>query len=263
MKSSEKKDVKIMGIININDDSFFYGSRASSPEKILERINTLVEEGADIIDIGACSTRPGSEPISSKEEWKRLAPALKLCRQEFSMIPISIDTFRAPIVQKCYEQIGPFMVNDISAGEDDPRMLSLVADLGLSYIAMHKRGNSKTMHTLCEYSNIVQDIVQYFRDFELRANKAGLKSWIIDPGFGFAKTIEQNYELLDNLEQLKILNRKILIGISRKGFIYKPMGLTPEEALPATTELHKLIIRKGIDLIRVHDVAPLKKILST
>ena len=256
------KKVKIMGIINITDNSFYSESRALTQNDILKRLSVLVSEGADIVDFGACSTKPGSKPVSAEEEWSRLEPALKLCRERYADIPISVDTFRAPIVQRCFEEIGPFLVNDISAGEDDCRMLPLVGKLGLGYVAMHKRGTPETMQNFCVYDNIISDIVQYFREFDHRASDAGISNWILDPGFGFSKTIEQNYELLDHLKEFKVLGKEILVGISRKSFIYKKLGITPEEALSATTELHKKAIANGAGILRVHDVAAAKALIE-
>lgn len=254
------KKVKIMGIVNITDNSFYSDSRANSREEILSRVATLIEEGADIIDFGACSTRPGSVPVSAEEEWKRLEPALKLYRELFFTTPLSIDTFRAPIVQRCFDEIGPFMVNDISAGEDDSRMLPLVGKLGLGYIAMHKRGTPEVMQDFCQYDDVVKDIISYFVSFSSKAADYGIENWILDPGFGFSKTIEQNYEMLERLNEFKILKKEILVGISRKSFIYKKLGITPKDALPATTELHKLAIQKGANILRVHDVAPAREL---
>lgn len=252
-----------MGIVNINDNSFYSDSRATSREEIISRVATLIEEGADIIDFGACSTRPGSIPVSAEEEWQRLQPALKLYRELFFTTPLSIDTFRAPIVQRCFDEIGPFMVNDISAGEDDYRMLPLVGKLGLGYVAMHKRGTPEIMQSLCQYDDVVKDVINYFRDFSVKAEYAGIENWILDPGFGFAKDIDQNYEMLDRLSEFKVLGHQILVGISRKSFIYKKLGITPSEALPATTELHRKAIINGADILRVHDVAPAKELVES
>lgn len=247
--------VKIMGIINITEDSFYSGSRAMTPEKIREKLAAMAQEGADIIDFGACSTRPGSVPVEEKEELKRLETAINVLKREFETMPFSVDTFREAVARRCYENFGHFTVNDISAGEDDPKMLSTVGRLGLGYIAMHKRGTPATMQSLCQYDDVTEDIIKYFREFEKKAEDAGIQEWILDPGFGFAKTMEQNYELLDNLSKFKVLGREILVGISRKSFIYKKLGITPEEALPATTELHKIAVANGADILRVHDVA--------
>lgn len=258
----EQQKVKIMGIINITEDSFFSGSRVSTIGEIKSRISQMVTEGADILDFGACSTRPGSTPIPEDEEWQRISLALDGYTQYISEggtpAQISIDTFRSGIVRKAYDRIGPFIVNDISAGEDDRQMLKTVGELGLKYIAMHKRGTPENMQQHCDYEDIIEDIIQYFREFDIRAAQAGITDWVLDPGFGFSKTIEQNYQLLEELDRFKVLGREILVGISRKSFIYKKLGITPEEALPATTQLHRLAIARGADILRVHDVAEAK-----
>lgn len=254
-----------MGIINITEDSFFSGSRVSTQEEIEARISQMVAEGADILDFGACSTRPGSTPIAEEEEWRRIALALEALKKfsgERGFTPmVSIDTFRSEIVRRTYDQVGSFIVNDISAGEDDTQMLSTVGELGLKYIAMHKRGTPATMQQHCDYEDLVGDIIRYFEEFNIRAAESGVEEWILDPGFGFSKTIEQNYQLLEELERFKVLGREILVGISRKSFIYKRLGITPEEALPATTELHRLAIARGANILRVHDVATAKTLI--
>ena len=258
----EEGRVKIMGIINITEDSFFSDSRVNTLEGIHNRMIQMTRQGADILDIGACSSRPGSTPISEEEEWARISLAIeafKLCSAQLGYAPtISIDTFRSGIVRRAYVRIGGFIVNDISAGEDDPQMLKTVGELKLNYIAMHKRGTPLTMQHLCHYDDIVEEIIRYFQEFELKSEAFGIKGWILDPGFGFAKTIDQNYKLLEELGRFKVLNREILVGISRKSFIYKKLGITPEEALPATTELHRQAIARGANILRVHDVAAAK-----
>lgn len=261
----EQQKVKIMGIINITEDSFFSGSRVSTIGEIKSRISQMVTEGADILDFGACSTRPGSTPIPEEEEWQRISLALDGYAQYISEggtpAQISIDTFRSDIVLRAYDRIGPFIVNDISAGEDDIQMLKSVGELGLKYIAMHKRGTPENMQQHCDYEDIIEDIIQYFREFGIRAAQAGITDWVLDPGFGFSKTIGQNYQLLEELDRFKVLGRDILVGISRKSFIYKKLGITPEEALPATTQLHRLAIARGADILRVHDVAEAKALI--
>lgn len=261
----EQQQVKIMGIINITEDSFFSGSRVSTLGEIGARISQMVAEGADILDFGACSTRPGSTPIAEEEEWRRIALALEALKKfsgERGFTPmVSIDTFRSEIVRRAYDQIGGFIVNDISAGEDDSQMLSTVGELGLEYIAMHKRGTPATMQQHCDYEDLVGDIIKYFEEFNMRAAESGVEEWILDPGFGFSKTIEQNYQLLEELERFKVLGREILVGISRKSFIYKRLGITPEEALPATTQLHRLAIARGANILRVHDVTAAKTLI--
>lgn len=261
----EQPRVKIMGIINITEDSFFSGSRVSTIEEIKSRISQMVAEGADILDFGACSTRPGSTPIPEDEEWQRISLALEGYAQYIGEggtgAQISIDTFRSGIVRNAYDRVGPFIVNDISAGEDDSQMLKTVGELGLRYIAMHKRGTPENMQQHCDYEDIIEDIIKYFCEFGIRAAQAGITGWVLDPGFGFSKTIEQNYQLLEELDRFKVLGREILVGISRKSFIYKKLGITPEEALPATTQLHRLAIARGADILRVHDVAAAKALI--
>ncbi len=263
MMQNSPSSPKVMGIININQDSYFSPSRASSNDEIRARFELLVSEGADIIDIGACSTRPGSNPIEMEEEWRALEPALEIFKEHFSHIPLSVDTFHSEIVRRCHKLVGDFIVNDISAGEDDDKMLQCVAKLGLNYIAMHKRGTPKTMQGLCQYEDVTKDIIKYFKDFELRAQYFGIKHWIVDPGFGFAKTLEQNYEILDRLEEFSELGKELLIGISRKSFIYKKLGLGPEDVLEATSELHISALKKGASILRVHDVAAAKQCIKS
>ena len=241
-----------MGIVNLTDDSYFSESRCADVQAALSRIEELLGEGADIIDIGACSTRPGSVPVGADEEWRRLEPVLKAVKERFPGLVISIDTYWASVVEKAYALIGPFIVNDISAGEDDPRMLPTVGRLGLQYIAMHKRGTPENMQSNTNYADVVGEIVEYFGRFAEKAAANGITDWVADPGFGFAKTIEQNYEILRNLSRL---NGKILVGVSRKSMIYKYLGITPEEALPATQVLHLAALQNGADILRVHDVA--------
>lgn len=253
---------KIMGIINITEDSYYAPSRANGNSEILQRLTTLVEEGADIIDFGACSTRPGSVPVELEKEWREIEQALKIFKTIYPGHLFSVDTFRSEIVRRCYENFGPFIVNDISAGEDDPQMLPIVGELGLKYVAMHKRGTPETMQSLCDYDNVTQQVIEYFRDFEKRAAQFGIFDWILDPGFGFAKSVDQNYQMLEELDQFKLLKREILIGISRKSFIYKPLGVGPEDVLELTSQLHAKAIAKGAGILRVHDVAEAVKVVK-
>ncbi len=256
-----KRKIQIMGIVNLTDDSYFAPSRClgtdgrSDMKKVLGRVSRMLEEGADIIDIGACSTRPGSEPVGEEEEWRRLEPVLKAIKDSFPDAVISIDTWWASVVEKAAGLIGPFIVNDISAGEDDPGMLPAVGRLGLQYIAMHKRGTPSTMQSLCNYGNVTSEVLQYFRKFAERAEKAGIKDWILDPGVGFAKDIGQNWQLLRELEVLRTLGHRILVGVSRKSMIYRLFGITPEESLAQTQVLHFAALERGADILRVHDVA--------
>lgn len=258
---------QIMGILNINDDSFFCGSRVTSLKGVVQRFGQMLQDGADIIDIGACSTRPGSTPVSLEQEWEYLEEPLKVIKERFlqrgsAQFKISIDTFRSEIVRRAYDIIGSFIVNDISAGEDDSQMLPTVGELGLPYIAMHKRGTPATMGQMCNYPNgVVNEVIEYFKEFEQRAAKYGIGEYIIDPGFGFAKTLEQNYELfrgmpkiVSEIEQFCGCRRQLLVGISRKGMIWKPLGITPDDALTPTAALNLQALLLGADILRVHDV---------
>ena len=257
----KNRKISVMGILNITGDSYFAPSRCLDGNgdmvlsEVIERVGKMFEEGADIVDIGACSTRPGAALADEAEEWRRLSPLMDVLRREFPDRMFSIDTFRAGIVENCFDRIGPFIINDISAGEDDPAMLDTAGRLGLTYIAMHKRGVPETMQSLCEYANVTEEIVAYFRHFERKAAASGITDWILDPGFGFAKTVGQNYQLLRDLEEFSVFAKKILAGVSRKSMIYKKFGITPEESLPQTQVLHFAALQNGADILRVHDVA--------
>ena len=253
------REIKIMGIVNLTEDSYFAQSRCQDVEAALERAGRLISEGADIIDIGACSTRPGSLPVGEEEEWNRLKPVLLAVRKEYPSVTISIDTCWSSVVRKAYDLIGSFIINDISAGEDDPKMLETVGGLGLTYVAMHKRGTPLTMQSMTDYEDVTEDVVRYFDIFSVKASQAGIKDWILDPGFGFAKTIDQNYELMRNISRLKSAGRPVLVGVSRKSMIYKRFGITPEDALPATQVLHMHALCNGADILRVHDVAEARR----
>ena len=251
----KNRRIDIMGIVNLTDDSYFAQSRCADVQAAVEKVGRMLEEGATIIDIGACSTRPGSLPVGADEEWRRLEPVLRAIREKFPDVRISVDTYWSEVVRKVYDLIGDFIVNDISAGEDDPEMLPLVGRLGLTYVAMHKRGNPENMQSLTEYNDVVADVVEYFHGFAQKASAYGIKSWILDPGFGFAKTIEQNYELLSRLDEFGQLQVPVLVGVSRKSMIYRLLDITPEEALPATQVLHMKALQGGAGIFRVHDVA--------
>lgn len=258
----KNRKIEIMGIVNITDDSYFSASRCLGSDgrpdmdAVISRIGKLVGEGADIIDIGACSTRPGSDPVGEDEEWRRLRPVIEEMKVSFPDATLSVDTYWASVVRKVHDLWGRFIVNDISAGEDDPEMLGTVGSLGLPYAAMHKRGIPKTMQSLCDYGgDVTGEVLRYFAEFAEKAENAGVRDWILDPGFGFAKTVEQNYELLSGLDRFTAFGRKILVGISRKSMIYRKFGITPEESLPQTQVLHFAALQKGADILRVHDVA--------
>ena len=244
--------IKILGILNLTPDSFYAPSRTPASE-VVTSASEMLEKGAWGIDLGAVSTRPGHTPVSEEEEWRRLSPSLELLRRELPGTHFSVDTFRSSIVQKVYDILGPFTVNDITAGALDPEMLPLVGKLGLPYIAMHIHGSPSAPEPTA--GPIVDDVVHYFTEFEAKAVDAGIKEWILDPGFGFSKTIDQNWELLYGMGALKVFCRPILAGISRKSMIWKRFGLTPEEALPATQAAHLIALQQGATILRAHDVA--------
>lgn len=271
----------VMGILNINNESFYSRSRHTALEDVDAALCKMVEDGADIIDIGACSTRPGSTTVSLEQEWEYLKEPLELIAGKYlhsgehrelsgRKVQISIDTFRSEIVRRAYGLLGDFIVNDISAGEDDPLMLSTVGELGLPYIAMHKRGTPSTMQQMTDYpQGVVNAVVEYFREFEQRAAKYGIKEYVMDPGFGFAKNLEQNYllfkampQLVDEIEEYAGKKRKLLVGISRKGMIWKPLGITPDEALCGTAALNLQALLLGADMLRVHDVAEARQCIK-
>ena len=261
------REIKIMGIVNITDDSFFSDSRCVGDEgvdmhKVKSEISQMLEDGASIIDLGACSTRPGSASISEEGEWSRLEPVLHMVMREFPEVSFSIDTFRASVVERAWAIFKdaslakvPLIINDISAGEDDPMMLPLVGRLGLPYIAMHKRGTPEVMQNFCDYpEGVVQGVYAYFHDFAAKAAANGIKEWILDPGFGFSKTIQQNYDLLAGMDRFLDFGREILVGVSRKSMIWRLFGISPHESLPETQVLHLEALQMGASILRVHDV---------
>ena len=252
---NKDRHIDIMGIVNLTDDSYFAQSRCQDVDSTLSRVGRMLDEGATIIDLGACSARPGSQPVGPEEEWRRLEKVLTPIREAYPDAKISIDTYWSEVVSKTYDSIGDFIVNDISAGEDDPAMLPVVGKLGLRYVAMHKRGNPETMQSLTDYNDVVGDVLLYFKRFSEKALQYEIADWILDPGFGFAKTMDQNYEMLSRLDEFKVLDRPVLVGVSRKSMVYKLLGISPEDALPATQVLHLKALQQGADILRVHDVA--------
>ena len=251
-----------MAIVNLTDDSYFAESRCLDVEAALGRISVLLDEGADIIDVGACSTRPGSMPVGEEEEWRRLEPVLKSVRERWPDIQLSIDTYWSSVVRKAYALVGDFIVNDISAGTIDPQMLPTVGDLGLTYVAMHIKGTPETMQAMADYQDVTAELVSYFSEFAMKSEIFGVKSWVLDPGFGFAKTIAQNYELIRNLAEFNRFGRPVLVGVSRKSMIYKRFNITPEESLPATQVLHMQALINGASILRVHDVAEARRTID-
>lgn len=255
----KNREIKIMGIVNLTDDSYYAPSRCPEVNSALKRIEKMISEGADIIDIGACSTRPGSLPVGAEEEWNRLKPVLEALRKEYPSAVVSIDTYWSSVVRKAYDLIGSFIVNDISAGEDDSLMLETVGRLGLTYAAMHKRGTPVTMQSLTDYDDVTEEVMSYFAAFSVKAHEAGIDDWIVDPGFGFAKTTDQNWQLARDLAGFKKFGRPLLVGVSRKSMIYKKFSISPEESLPAVQVLHMHSLINGADILRVHDVAEAKR----
>ena len=259
MGNNVSRNIQVMGIVNLTDDSFFAGSRnlradgTFDEELFRGRIVNMLESGADILDLGACSTRPGSDSISGEEEWRRLEPALNILASEHAGVKISIDTFRPEIVSRAFDIIGPFIVNDVSGGCEE--MWSLLGQLGLPYIAMHTRGTPKNMQSLTDYDNVTESVREFFVGIAAEADKHGVKDWILDPGFGFAKTVEQNWQLLREMSVLLEFSKEILVGLSRKSFLFRPLGITPTEALPATQVADFIALQNGADILRVHDVA--------
>jgi len=245
---------KVMGILNVTPDSFFSSSRYMSEESILRRVGEILDEGADIIDVGACSTRPGIELVSEDEELLRLKLALHLIRKRWPDIPVSVDTFRSRIARIVVSEYGADIINDISGGEMDQEMFSTVSELKIPYILMHMRGTPATMQKDPTYDDLLKEICLYFSERVQKLRELGANDIILDPGFGFGKTLEHNYELLRRLSDFDFLELPILVGISRKSMIYKTLNLTPEQSLNGTTVLNTLALSRGANIIRVHDI---------
>lgn len=262
-KLLDMSEAHVMGILNVTPDSFYAGCRTGTElELIRERVAQIRDEGASIIDIGAYSSRPGADDISAEEEAKRLRMALPIVRETWKEAIISVDTFRADIAKMCAEEYGVQIINDISAGELDSSMFSTVSKLGVPYIMMHSKGSPQTMKELAVYDNMMKEIILFFAERVQCLRDLGQKDIIIDPGFGFAKNMEQNYELMERLEELKILNQPILIGISRKSMIYKLLGGNADESLNGTTVLNTIGLMKGASVLRVHDVKECMQIIK-
>ena len=244
----------VMGILNITPDSFYKGSRKTGPEEILKKTGQMIKEGADILDVGAYSSRPGASEISEDEELKRLAVALEIVRKNYPQVLISVDTFRSGVARRVVEDFSVDMINDISGGDLDNEMFPSIASLQVPYTMMHMKGNPSNMQEHAVYDDVVKEIIQYFSEKISRLNKLGVNDIIIDPGFGFAKTIEQNFEILRRLEAFGIFKQPLMAGISRKSMIYKTLEGSPQEALNGSTVLHTIALMKGARILRVHDV---------
>ncbi len=246
---------KVMGIINTTPDSFFSRSRTPESNAIAERVERMIEEGVDYFDVGGYSSRPGASDISADEEYSRLAPALEIIRKISPETPVSVDTFRASVARKCIEDWNVEIINDISGGTLDPEMWGTVAEAGVAYILMHLRGTPATMQQFTDYKDVVAEVLSdlAFKIASLR--QLGVSDIIIDPGFGFAKTVEQNFTLLSKLKVFRETGCPILAGLSRKSMIWKTLGSSPEDALNGTTALNMAALMNGADILRVHDVA--------
>ena len=244
---------KVMGILNITPDSFYDGGKYNSEKAIIKHVEQMLLEGATFIDIGAYSSKPGADFVSEDEELARILPIITRVLKEFPEALLSIDTFRSRVAKECI-QMGAALINDISAGKLDDTMLNTVADLHAPYIMMHMRGTPQTMQKQTVYNNLVKDILFYFSERIAAARQIGIVDMIIDPGFGFAKTLEQNFELLNQLELFNMLELPLLVGVSRKSMIYKTLQNSASQALNGTTALNTIALQKGANILRVHDV---------
>ena len=244
---------KIMGILNLSADSFFDGGKYSTNQQIIQRCQDMINEGADIIDIGASSSRPGSKFVTQKEELERLLPTIQILKERFNNIIISIDTWRSTVAKECLENNAD-MINDISAGDLDPNIIPIIAEYQVPYIITHMQGTPTNMQEKPYYKNVVHDVFSYLKNKIKEIQKNGVTKIIIDPGFGFGKTIEHNYKLLNNLNFFQKLKLPILAGTSRKSMIYKLLKSSPKEALNGTTVTNTVALQNGANILRVHDV---------
>ena len=245
---------QVMGILNVTPDSFYAESRMKTEEAIRKRVRQIQEEGGSMIDVGAYSSRPGADNVSADEEMARLRRGMKIVREEAPEIPVSVDTFRADVAKMCIEELGADIINDISGGELDKEMFHTVAKLGVPYILMHMKGTPQTMQEAPHYDDLMKEVMLYFSEKIQQLRDLGQKDIILDPGYGFAKTLDHNYELLVHQEMLSIFELPLLVGVSRKSMIYKLLGCTPDEALNGTTALNTIALQKGASILRVHDV---------
>lgn len=245
---------QVMAIVNVTPDSFYEGSRTFDSDAIRKRVRQIMDEGADMIDIGAYSSRPGADDVSPAEETERLCRGIEAIREEGCTLPLSVDTFRAKVAEEAI-RMGADIINDISGGTLDPDMFETVARLKVPYILMHMRGTPATMQTLCQYDDVAADVTKELAFSLARLNALGVSDFIVDLGFGFAKTTEQNYELMRQMAEIKrLLNRPMLVGISRKSMLTRLLGINADEALEATTALNAMALDRGADILRVHDV---------
>ena len=264
-KELNLQDRQVMAIVNLTPDSFYAESRQATADDVRQRVEEAVAEGATIIDIGGYSSRPGAAEVSLDEEWRRVRMGLDALSAVDGDVVVSVDTFRSEIVRRAYEEYGPLMVNDISAGEIDGEMLSVVARYRLPYVAMHMRGMPDTMQSLTEYkSGVIRGVREYFEARIVEMTAAGIdpKNIILDPGFGFAKSVEQNMELMKGLGDIAALGYPLLVGVSRKSMIYKSLNITPNDALPGSLAMAWEALVGGAKILRVHDVAATRQIVD-
>lgn len=250
----ELREPQIMGILNVTPDSFYSDSRTPDEAHITDRVRQMMDEGADMIDIGGYSSRPGADDVTSEEEMDRLRRGLRIVRKRYPEVPVSVDTFRADVARMCIEEEGADIINDISGGMMDRQMFRTVARLGVPYILMHMQGTPDTMQVAPHYDNLRREVMLYFAERIDRLCQMGAKDIIVDPGFGFGKTLEHNYELMNHLDDFAVFNLPLLVGISRKSMIYKLTGGTPQTSLNGTTVLNTISLVKGAHILRVHDV---------
>lgn len=244
---------QVMGILNVTPDSFYAGSRCPDADAIRQRVRRIRQEGASMLDLGGYSSRPGADDVSPLEEWHRLQPAIEIAREEWPEAIISVDTFRAEVARKAVEA-GVDIVNDIAGGDMDPEMFSAVAELHVPYILMHMQGTPRDMQQAPAYSDVVMEVFRSLGERVETLHEMGVADVILDPGFGFGKTLQQNYQLMARLGEFRLLDCPLLVGVSRKSMIYRLLGCTPEQALNGTTVLHTMALMNGADILRVHDV---------
>ncbi|MBT4919491.1 MAG: dihydropteroate synthase [Flavobacteriaceae bacterium] len=242
-----------MGIINLTPDSFYDGGKLSSEKEIIQQAKKMLEEGATFLDLGGYSSRPGAKFVSEADELNRVLPVVKLLIKEFPTVNLSIDTFRSPIAKKCLEN-GACMINDISAGLLDPNMLEIIANYQVPLVMMHMRGNPETMMLNTNYKDLTSEVLYFFSERISKARSLGINDIIVDPGFGFSKKLDQNFELFNDLELFSSLKTPVLVGISRKSMIQKKINTSAKESLNGTTALHAIALQKGVSILRVHDV---------
>ncbi|HDR88534.1 MAG TPA: dihydropteroate synthase [Bacteroidetes bacterium] len=252
----------VMGVLNLTPDSFYAGSRSPSPEAALARTEAMLAEGADIIDAGALSSRPGAVPVSEKEECSRLFPVLEIIRKKYPDCVLSVDTFRSGVARDAVRNFGVQMINDISGGHLDPGMWKVVAEENLPYVMMHMKGSPENMQQQAVYNDLMGEITAWFSSRIRKLREMGVNDIILDPGFGFSKTLDHNYTLMNRLDELAVFELPLLVGVSRKSMVYKLLNASPEEALNGSTVLHTLALWKGADILRVHDVREARETLA-